>query len=141
LGDGLSFQIEQCLLENNICASRIAWGSDTITRTADEILRATEEDASRPAQAEGEEFLQSFLSGGARAFTEIEEEVKAAGLAMRTVRRAKDALNIRVFKAKAGDGLETGHWYWRLDGQQDGQTPTRGHLGRLGHVTALGGQS
>jgi AAA domain len=35
-GDGLSFRIEQCLLDNGILASRIEWGSDTVTRTADE---------------------------------------------------------------------------------------------------------
>jgi putative DNA primase/helicase len=151
-GDGLSFRIEQQLLENGILVSRIEWGNEAITRTADEILQAIAGDGDSPARTEAEDFLRTILANGERLAKEIEAEAKEAGISWRTVRRAQKALGIRSYrKAESGDGLgKAGHWYWSLpDGQgapkmakfsYDGHVPDVATLGNFGHLRDEGGE-
>jgi putative DNA primase/helicase len=140
-GDGLSFRIEQSLLDNGIAASRIEWGSDTVMRTADEILQATAAENDSPSKAEAEDFLRDALADSPRLAKEIESEAKEAGIAWRTVRRAQKALGIRPERrAESGDGLgKTGRWYWSLPPKMAknpyvGHAPDVATLGKRGHL-------
>ena len=140
-GDGLSFRIEQSLLDNGIAASRIEWGSDTVMRTADEILQATAAENDSPSKAEAEDFLRNALADSPRLAKEIESEAKEAGIAWRTVRRAQKALGIRPERrAESGDGLgKTGRWYWSLPPKMAknpyvGHAPDVATLGKRGHL-------
>ena len=56
------------------------------------------------------------LAGGPRPVTEIEAEAASAGIAWRTIRRAKTALAVATErKAESGEGLgAAGRWYWRM---------------------------
>jgi AAA domain len=147
LGDGLSFRIEQCLLNNGIYASRIEWGSDTVTRTADEILQATAAENDSPSKTEAKDFLRNTLADGPRPAKEIEGEAKEAGVAWRTVRRAQKALGIRPERrAESGDGLgKAGRWYWSLPPKM-AKNPCVGHvpdvaiLGKSDHRRDDGGE-
>jgi putative DNA primase/helicase len=76
-GDGLSFRIEQCLLDNEVLASRIEWGSDMVTRTADEILQATSPTNDK-LTVEAENFLRELLIGGETLTEDVECEARAA---------------------------------------------------------------
>jgi hypothetical protein len=141
LGDGLSFRIEQCLLDNGIYASRIEWGTDAITRTADEILQATAAEAGSPSKTEAKDFLRDALADGPRPAKEIESEAKEGGISWRTVRRAQKTLGIRPERrAETGDGLgRTGRWYWSLPPKMAknaylGHVPDVATLGERGHL-------
>ena len=59
-----------------------------------------------------------LLSEGATAVKSIQEEVKAAGLAWPTIRRAADEL--KVIKRKVGGPKEKSYWEWSLPEETTG---------------------
>ena len=94
----------------------IAWEPEPVTITADEALapERREGDASERDRHEREEalrWLREFLSSGPRGAKETQDEARAAGISLATLRRAKDELPIETYKE--GFGL-TGCWAWRL---------------------------
>jgi putative DNA primase/helicase len=120
LGDGLSFRIEQCLLDNGVLACRIEWGSDTVTRTADEILQVTAAEADNP-QSEAENLLRDILSSGEISIEDVEAEIRAAGLLgagqrlghNKTLRKARESLGVISRREGFGPGAK---YYLRLPG-------------------------
>ena len=118
---GLACRVEQRIVGQDIVASAIIWESERISRTADEILAASREGGEKPERSEAEETLRDILSVGPRPSTEIEAEAKEAGIAPRTLRRARKALGVKAFrKAESGDGLgRSGRWYWSLPNSAD----------------------
>src|SRR5262249_33548249 len=59
------------------------------------------------AREEAQAFLRSFLAGGRRLATEVQEAAKATGISEKTLRRAQESLGITPKK----DGKV---WYWAL---------------------------
>ncbi len=59
------------------------------------------------------EFLQSFLADGPKPQKDIEEQAQARGLSTATIRRAKNALNIKSCKV----GFD--QWMWELPQRED----------------------
>ena len=115
LGSGLSFRIEQQPLGNGHSASAIAWG-EPVTVTAGEILAMSAAVDDRPARADAEEFLRDLLADGPQPVTEIQLEAEDAGIAWRTLNRAKKAIGVaaeRHAECERGFGA-AGRWYWRL---------------------------
>jgi putative DNA primase/helicase len=118
LGDGLSFRIEQCLLDNGVLACRIEWGNDAVPRTADEILQATAAANDTP-QLEAENFLRDILSGGEALTEDVECEARAAGLLgavqrighNKTLRKARERLGVISRREGFGPGAR---YYLRL---------------------------
>jgi hypothetical protein len=129
-GDGLSFQIEQHMIAGDICASRIEWGSDVVTKTADEILSTGAED-DRPQRTEAADFLRICLADGSKPSKEVEAEAKDAGISWRTVIRAKKDLGIecnpKAVTREGGPPLNK--WFWTLP-----TLPTMPRNPQLGHV-------
>ena len=115
---GLAFRIGQHMLPGDIIGSAIYWDSERVSRTADEILAANEKASERPARTEAEDFLRGILADGPRPAKHIEGEAKEAGIAWRTVNRAKKTLGVVAERrAASGDGLgRSGRWYWSLPG-------------------------
>jgi AAA domain len=119
-GDGLSFRIEQCLLDNEVLASRIEWGSDMVTRTADEILQATSPTNDK-LTVEAENFLRELLIGGETLTEDVECEARAAGLLgagqrighNKTLRKARESLGVISRREGFGPGAK---YYLRLPG-------------------------
>jgi hypothetical protein len=63
----------------------------------------------RGAREEAEDFLQDVLDAGPVACGEVQREAKAAGIAERTLGRAKSRLGVRSRKSSY-----TGKWEWHL---------------------------
>src|SRR5262249_30076527 len=139
-GDGLSFRIEQCLLDNGILASRIEWGSDTVTRTADEILQAAAAEADNP-QSEAENVLRNILRSGEISIEDVEAEARAAGLLgagqrighNKTLRRARENLGVIARREGFGPGAR---YYLRLPGSPC--APANSHARPVSEVSAHG---
>lgn len=69
-----------------------------------------DDDPTPSERDEAREFLLAELGDGARPATEVLAEGKGNGIAERTLRRAKKALDIESFKEHSRDGA----WCWRL---------------------------
>jgi hypothetical protein len=139
-GDGLSFRIEQFPLDNGILASRIEWGRDTVTRTADEILQATAAEADNP-QSEAENLLRDILSSGEISIEDFEAEARAAGLLgagqrighNKTLRKARESLGVISRREGFGPGAK---YYLRLPGSPC--APANSHARPASEVGAHG---
>jgi len=151
---GLAYRLEQCLVGEDIVASRVWWDTQPVTITANEALAAEASGTeAQTERAEAEELLRDFLSDGPRPVTEIEAEAKGAGISWRTVRRAQKALGIKPYrKAESGDGLgKAGRWYWSLQSSAndtkvakssyDGHDLDVATIGGSGHLRQNGGLS
>jgi AAA domain len=142
-GEGLSFRIEQHLLENGLCPSVIEWGSDVVTQTADEILAATAEAGDSPRRTEAEDFLRSSLADGPRPTKGIQDEAKEAGISWRTICRAKRDMGIKA-KAVAtprvgGEDPPINRWYWSLpDDSAAPRVPPKPQECHVSDVASLG---
>jgi hypothetical protein len=88
----------------------IDWGAST-TLSADALLQAANappEDKS--AGDEAEEFLLELLGSGGKLVTKIQVAAKAAGIAWRTLERAKYKLGVRSYRPNGFNGP----WGWEL---------------------------
>lgn len=129
---GFEYHLEQTDPLPGIQASRIAWGS-AVEGTARELLTDSraDDDCPRSARSEAEEFLVALLSAGPTPTKTVEKEAKAAGIALRTVRRASDQLAVKKRKSEGG-------WYWSLPTHarqlvQDVQPSETGQVGQVGN--------
>lgn len=106
---GFEYQIEQCEPLAGVPSSCIGWG-DEVSGSANELLRDQEKTEGRgsSAVASAREFLAGLLSAGDVSAKAIEADAEAAGIALRTLRRASDALRVEKYKGKDGK------WYWSL---------------------------
>jgi hypothetical protein len=121
---GFEYHLEQTEPVAGVFASRIAWGA-SVTGSARELLTDPNEDDSgeKSAVESATDFLREVLGDDVVPSKSVEEEAKAAGIAMRTIRRASDALGV---KKRRGDG---GKWYWSL--------PKSSNLSNLSNVEKL----
>lgn len=94
-------------------AAVVAWEPDPVTIGADEALAASTERDKPGPEAEQLEAAEIWLAGlmanGELLVEKIKEEAGAAGMAWRTVHRAKDSLGIIPYR----QGF-SGAWAWRL---------------------------
>ncbi|MBX6370111.1 MAG: AAA family ATPase [Rhodospirillales bacterium] len=79
--------------------------------TADELLATRSEDE-RSAEDEAEEFLRAELEEGPKPASEVRRAAGQAGIAERTLRRAKD--RIGVVARRVGGVASGGYWTWEL---------------------------
>jgi hypothetical protein len=86
----------------------IAWQGETTHRAAD--LLAPVEGGERGACDDAEAFLRELLSAGPVPAREVPREARAAGIAPRTLERAKGRLGVKSIRP----GGFTGPWFWRL---------------------------
>ncbi|MFH0809360.1 MAG: AAA family ATPase, partial [Pseudomonadota bacterium] len=107
---GLAFTIEGHNLPGGIETSRVLWEGQPVTTTADEALAAAAEGGEeRSAVTEAKEFLETLLTDGPVSAKQVERVAGEAGIAERTLKRAKKALGVVV--AKAG---YQGAWEWEM---------------------------
>ena len=114
LDTGLAFAIEPCAACDGVAATRIAWDGAPVTQSADDILAALAGAVDMPARAEAEDFLRRFLAEGARAAGEIERQARAAGIAWRTIKRAKTALAITTERRAGAERGDPPRWFWEM---------------------------
>lgn len=87
---------------------RLAWLGESSRRAAD--LLAFVDRSERSALDEASDFLRELLREGSVPATEVRAEAAAAGIAVRTLDRAKERLGVRSVRP-AGF---TGPWHWEL---------------------------
>ncbi|MBB3261189.1 RecA-family ATPase [Paraburkholderia bannensis] len=106
---GFEYHLEQCEPQKGIPASRIAWGA-MLPGSAQELLTDPNEqcDESSSALDSATEFLREVLGTDVVPTKEVEREARQAGVALRTLRRAAQLLNVRKQR-----GAEN-KWYWSL---------------------------
>jgi AAA domain len=113
LGSGLAFRLEQHVVAERIVASRIAWDSNPVTGTVDNVLaESNDTGAERSAKAEAADFLRDLLANGSMPSKEIKEHAEAAGYSWATIKRAKKSARIEHYRE--GGMAAAGHWLWRL---------------------------
>jgi hypothetical protein len=105
---------------------RVAWCGDS-SHTADGLLAGpTDGREDRSALTEAESVLEDILATGPVLSREVERQLKAAGVALPTARRAKARLGVRSVRA----GWD-GQWAWSLpscEGDQGPQGNDHDHL-------------
>jgi hypothetical protein len=120
LGNSLTYQI----MGTADAIPYLAWDKQTRAIDANEVLGMSQKEKHERVnrRGEAEEWLRARLADGPVLQKELESAAKSAGIAWRTLRRAKDKLRVQSHKAGIGGG-----WFWELaengghDGPQDGQ--------------------
>ncbi|MBC7945601.1 MAG: AAA family ATPase [Burkholderiales bacterium] len=111
---GLAFAIESAEVPSaagHIETSRIKWGAESVTVTADEAMTSQGDPEERSALKDAKQFLIELLKNGALSSKVIRADANGAAHSWRTIERARVALNIQVNRAGFGKG---GIWTWRL---------------------------
>ncbi len=141
--DGLAFRITETIIKMGDggmdFAPHIQWEDSPVQISADEAVAAMADGAeARGARDEAKEFLLELLAGGSVPQKEIKTAAEGAGIAYRTVQRAKDSLGV---EARREDVDGTHRWAWRLPTKSATNTATQKH-GALGSLGSLeGGKS
>lgn len=109
--DGVGYDLRMEPLEGrpDMEASTVLWGQYVIGHSRDLLSQAQSDDGDKPNNrtSEAEDFLSGILAAGEVAQKTIEEESEKAGIADKTLRRAKKKLRVISKKTFAG-------WVWRL---------------------------
>jgi putative DNA primase/helicase len=108
---GLAYRIEGCLIhfeDSEITTSRIMYESTPITVSADQALAALSAQ-NKSDKSEAIEFLKDLLKAGPMAARDVKKEASDAGISPKSLRSAREALQIKPEKA----GMEGG-WVWKL---------------------------
>lgn len=108
-GGGFVYDLQQGELTgyHGVSASSVLWG-ESIHGTARELLAEAEQlDDEHDAIGDAVGFLHSVLAMGARSVNDLKVEAKAAGIAWRTLERAKKKASVAARK----NGMSTG-WEW-----------------------------
>ncbi len=114
---------------------RIAWDG-TSALTANQLVGEPVSEEDRSELEEAIDFLSEALADGPRAAKPIKRLADQAGIAERTLRRAKERLGVKTRKTSAGP------WEWQLreGGQpqdEDGYVAGGPHLGHVGPLGRL----
>ncbi|MDD2934313.1 MAG: AAA family ATPase [Methylotenera sp.] len=107
---GFEYELQETEVKSGILSSFVLWGNQ-VKGSAHELLaepvNGESDEYNQSALAVAKQFLLDLLSDTALPQKQIEEEAKGAGIAWRTVERAKKEL--RIQSKKDGDA-----WLWIL---------------------------
>ncbi len=130
---GFAYALEQVpiLALEGIEASVVRWRGP-LEGSARELLAAAEvrpDDEMGSALREAEEFLLDLLAPGPVPASKVQEQARAAGHSMATVRRAKGQLDVQARKLGMAGG-----WAWSLSegNQGNAKRPTQNSTGTFG---------
>jgi len=108
---GFGYMIEPLIVADGIETTVCRWG-DEVIGTARKILddvETSELEQERSTLDDAKNFLITELETGPRLVSEIQDDAKAAGYSIATIRRARAALGIDSYKV----GMSKG-WVWEL---------------------------
>jgi len=125
----LSFEIQGVGDTSVIC-----WGGESHHR-AEALLALPTDGDEHSAQDEAKDFLRDVLSGGPVKAKDVQKEAREAGLAEKTLRRAKKALGVVAKKQDFAGG-----WLWHLpeDGHENPKMATQIEWAPSQDLAALG---
>jgi putative DNA primase/helicase len=111
-GGALTYTLNTVDLPQGITTSKVSWGGK-VEGSARDILadaeQSQEESAGRTERDEAADFLRSVLADKPVKASQVLREAREAGHSERTIRRAKDELDIKAVK----EGMDGG-WVWQL---------------------------
>lgn len=96
-------------------AVRVEWKGETALSAA-ALLADPVDDEERDALTEAQAFLGEVLAGGPVPAKEVQEEAQAAGIAKRTLDRARKALGVESIRKGEVGKRGGGTWLWSLPG-------------------------
>jgi hypothetical protein len=125
IAPSMSYELQQVQINTGsdgraFTTSRIAWG-DVTGHTAAQLLPLPDAAEERGAVAMAKDVLVQLLADGSMLAKEVQAEAKKAGVAPRTLDRAKSALGVR--SKRDGFGAK-GEWSWFLP-PKDATDPQR----------------
>lgn len=94
---------------------RVEWAG-TSPQTASTLLAAADGAHEPTAAEEATDWLRSELADGPRPTADLRSAATRAGLAWRTVERAKQALGVKARRVSEGGRRGAGSWAWALPG-------------------------
>jgi len=105
---------------------RVNWlGQSEVS--AKDILATPQEHEHADARSEAIEFLNEVLADGPLPAKQVIEEADEAGIAEKTLRRAKKLLDVIVYRENiTGEKRGSGQWLWKLPVVELGETGIRG---------------
>lgn len=123
----LSFRLEKAVIssgDGDIETSTIEWVG-TSTHSADALLAVPSDPEEKTAFEEAKDFLRDILVSGPVVYKDIEKQARQAGIADRTLKRAKKLLGVISQKKEFASG-----WEWSLpqNGQECQNTLTSSSL-------------
>jgi putative DNA primase/helicase len=105
---GLAFRLEQCVIGDDIVASRILWDVEPVAITANEALAAdAAATENRTAKAEAMEFLQAALGAEPMPAAEVNRMAREHGLTPKALRSAREALGVKIERDGFGPGSKS----------------------------------
>jgi hypothetical protein len=102
----LAFRVNTKKLSSGIIAPYVEFEQGTVDVTADEILSSVIQGRKPQARNEAEEFLRKALEHGPVPANDVKEQAEAKGISEQTLRRTREALNIKPKKVGFGDKSE-----------------------------------
>lgn len=115
---GFSYQIKGAVVAGKIETSRVEFDTTALEIKAEDVLAAgatSSTPAGGAAEREAVQFLMEELANGAQPASELKARAKQAGIAWRTIERAKTKLGVRTEK----DHAPGGGWRWRIPSEAD----------------------
>lgn len=107
---GFAYRIEPAEVEGGIRTSKVVWEDERVGITAEDAIardKVVGAPRSTPAVGAARAFLLKALAGGSCAVTQIKADAQGAGVAWRTIERAKPLLGVEASKDSEG-------WKWSL---------------------------
>jgi hypothetical protein len=96
-------------------AVRVDWKGES-DLDAEALLSAPTDHEERSALSEAQEFLREILSGGPVPAREAQDDARNAGIADRTLKRARQSLGVVAERQGEPGHQGGGRWYWKLPG-------------------------
>jgi hypothetical protein len=96
-------------------AVRVDWKGES-GLNAEALLSAPTDHEERSALSEAQEFLREVLADGPGMASEVRQEAESAGIAKRTLDRARQSLGVAAERKGESGKRGGGSWYWSLPG-------------------------
>jgi hypothetical protein len=96
-------------------AVRVDWKGES-NLDASALLSAPTDHEERSALSEAQEFLREALSDGRAPATEVRQDAEQAGIAKRTLDRARQTLGVEASREGKPGTRGGGTWYWSMPG-------------------------
>lgn len=126
---GFAYTIQSATVAGGIATSKIVFAPGLVDADANAVLAAQNggggDDGAASALDEAVDFLRTELADEPQPATAVKRSAGQAGIKDRTLRRAREALNVKPVK-------EGKRWVWAL--AQDGQDDQGSDAGHLGHL-------
>jgi AAA domain len=126
-GEPIGYRLEE---------GRFSWAGVS-DLTASRILGGAEDSEAPSKLDEAIDFLQQSLGLGGQPAEKVKDDAKALGITDRTLRRAREALDVRANAIHRQEGKGVERWEWALPPAEylDDQSPYagNGHLNGNGH--------